>query len=127
MQEAHSRDWWRATVANWQASGQTAAAFAAGLGVNPKSLPWWQGKFRRESLAARSPAPRFVEVQVPQTAPVPVPAPAPAPAPLRPAMAAQAPGLVAHVGTVRFDVSIGTDPVYVAALLAAVAKAVSPC
>ena len=29
MQEAHSRDWWRATVANWQAGGQTAAAFAS--------------------------------------------------------------------------------------------------
>lgn len=119
MQEAHSRDWWRATVANWQASGQTAAAFATGLGVNPKSLPWWQGKFRRESLAARTPTHRFIEVQVPQPAPIPAPA--------LPAVTAQPHKLVAHVGMVRFDLPVGTDPVYVAALLAAVAKAVSPC
>ena len=121
MQEAHSCDWWRATVANWQASGQTAAAFAAGLGVNPKSLPWWQGRFRRETLMARRPTQRFVEVQVPQATPTPIPQPAP------PGPAAQAQWFVAHVGAVRFDVSIGTDPVYVATLLAAVAKAVSPC
>jgi hypothetical protein len=125
MQEAHSREWWRAAVANWAASGQTAAAFASGLGVNPKSLPWWQGKFRREGASRSPPAARFVEVQVPHAAPRPEPAPA---ALLTlPAVPTQPQRFVARVGATHFEVQVGTDPSYLAALFAAVARAEIPC
>lgn len=125
MQEAHSREWWRATVVSWQASGQTATGFAGGLSVNPKSLSWWQGEFRREAQAARRPAARFVEVQVPRAAPTATLTPAPTPVPA--SIAAPPQRLVVQVGPVRFDVQVGTDPGYLAALFAAVGKAGHPC
>lgn len=126
MREAHSREWWRATVANWTASGQTAAAFAAPLGVDPKSLSWWRGLLRREATSLHKPAARFVEVHVPHPSPLPALAPPPEPA-LPAAAPAQPQSLVARVGAVRFDVSVGTDPGYLAALFAAVGKAGIPC
>lgn len=125
MREAHNREWWRAAVANWTASGQTAAAFAGPLGVDPKSLSWWRGMFRREAASRERPGARFIEVEVPH--PTPLAAPAPPPALAHSSEAVLQQGLVARVGAVQFELLVGTDTGYLAALFAAVAKAGYPC
>lgn len=119
MRKPHSRDWWRTTVANWQASGQTAAAFAKPLDVDAKSLQWWQQWLRREAAKSKRQTARFIEVEV--TVPA---APKGAPA----LVAATAPRtLAARVGAVHFEMAVGTDPAYLATLFAAVGRAVAPC
>lgn len=40
---------WRDRVAAWRASGQTAAAYAAGQGFSVNALRWWSSRLRREA------------------------------------------------------------------------------
>lgn len=115
MGEAHGRKWSRTGVDNWTASGQTAAAFAAPLGVDPESLSWWRGHLRREGASRQRPAARFIEVEVQH--PTPVAALKPPPARAHPSQAVQPQGLVARVGAVRFELLVGTDTGYLAALV----------
>ncbi|MSQ84885.1 MAG: hypothetical protein EXR77_18765 [Myxococcales bacterium] len=119
MRKPHSRDWWRASVANWQASGQTAATFAQTLDVDAKSLQWWRQWLVREDAKAKRPPSRFVEGEVT--------AAAPAAAQACPAATVPPQSLSAQIGVVQFDIVVGTDPAYLAELFAAVGKALVRC
>ena len=54
-----TRDEWRQLCSASYASGMTARAFAAAVGVNANTLSWWRWQLRSE-LAPEPP--RFVEV-----------------------------------------------------------------
>jgi hypothetical protein len=51
---------WKKRVKRWERSGQTAARFAARLGVNPYTLKWWKWALGTER-ARRSAAPSTIE------------------------------------------------------------------
>jgi hypothetical protein len=51
---------WKKRVERWERSGQTAARFAARLGVNPYTLKWWKWALGTER-ARRSAAPSTIE------------------------------------------------------------------
>ena len=40
---------WKKRVAEWRASGQTAAAFSAGRGWSPQTLRWWSSRLGRKA------------------------------------------------------------------------------
>jgi hypothetical protein len=42
-------------VANWKASGQTAAEFAAGRGYAPATLKWWSSRLNTGAVSGGSP------------------------------------------------------------------------
>jgi hypothetical protein len=44
-----SREEWRKRVERWKDSGLTAEQFAAELGINPRTLQFWQYKLRQAS------------------------------------------------------------------------------
>lgn len=46
-----SREEWRKRIERWKDSGLTAEQFAAELGINPRTLQFWQYKFRRAAGA----------------------------------------------------------------------------
>ncbi len=47
-----TREEWAARVAKWKESGLSAPAFAAQLGVRPKTLTWWRANLVRLATAA---------------------------------------------------------------------------
>jgi hypothetical protein len=72
------REEWAKRVERWRDSGLTTAEFAAGLGINPRTLTYWAWALKREARGkkrtwrakSRTPvtapavrAPAFVEVQ----------------------------------------------------------------
>lgn len=54
--DAHAR--WAVRIAAFEASGQTARAFARAHDLNPSTLAWWRWRLRREAERARGAAPR---------------------------------------------------------------------
>jgi len=48
-----TREEWAARVAQWKESGLSLARFAAGIGVNPKTLAWWRGELVRAASAPK--------------------------------------------------------------------------
>jgi transposase-like protein len=84
-----TREEWRELCSASYASGMTARAFAAAVGVNANTLSWWRWQLRSE-LAPRSP--RFVEV---------ADAPAESLADVRDVVDDQTPDLCVEVGDVR--------------------------
>ena len=42
---------WKKRVAEWRASGKTAAAFSAGRGWSPQTLRWWSSRLGRKAQA----------------------------------------------------------------------------
>jgi hypothetical protein len=48
---------WQKRVAEWRASGETAAVFAAREGLKVGTLRWWSSQLRREVTATAAPAP----------------------------------------------------------------------
>jgi hypothetical protein len=58
-----SREEWRRLIARWQRSGQTAAAFAAGAGLNVKTLQFWKYALTRETDAAPASVKGIVELR----------------------------------------------------------------
>jgi hypothetical protein len=48
---------WQKRVAEWRASGETAAVFAARKGVKVGTLRWWSSRLQREVTTATPPAP----------------------------------------------------------------------
>lgn len=57
---------WARLVRKWQRSGETARAFGASHGVNPRTLTWWKWRLRSESCGVGPPKepPRLVPVDV---------------------------------------------------------------
>lgn len=56
-----SRAEWIRICREYEASGETAAAFAGRRRVKQRTLTWWYSRLRREG-ALEQPAPTFVEV-----------------------------------------------------------------
>lgn len=48
---------WQKRVAQWKASGETAAVFAAREGVKEGTLRWWSSRLQREVPTGAGPAP----------------------------------------------------------------------
>jgi transposase-like protein len=48
-----SREEWCKRVERWKESGLTAEQYAAELGINPRTLQFWQYKLRRASGASK--------------------------------------------------------------------------
>ena len=65
-------------MADWKASGLTAAAYAQPRGWSPSTLKWWSSQLNRQEVAAEA-SMRFVRL-------VAAPAPTPPPSPSPPAM-----------------------------------------
>lgn len=121
-----SRSWWSATVSAWRKSGQDFRTYALANHCQPDSLRIWASKLDAQARAAvasrRRPAKaepaRLVRVELTdQMVSVPrivVPPP---------------PGLsvIAVVGAAKLHITIGTDPSYIGALVAAIAQAGGPC
>lgn len=62
-----TRTVWKKRVERWERSGQTAAQFAARLGVNPYTLKWWKWSLgaeraRRSAATSTIEAAQFVEL-----------------------------------------------------------------
>jgi hypothetical protein len=57
---------WARLVRKWQRSGQSARAFGAAHGVNPRTLTWWKWRLGSDSDGVHPPAgpPRLVPVDV---------------------------------------------------------------
>jgi transposase len=64
---------WAERVARWQASGQSAKAFAARERIDAKRLGWWRWRLGASPSLASERAPRFVEMQVIGAAPAGAP------------------------------------------------------
>ena len=47
---------WQRRVAQWRASGETAAVFAAREGIKQSTLRWWSSKLQRDVPPATGPA-----------------------------------------------------------------------
>jgi hypothetical protein len=73
-----SREEWRKRVERWRDSGLTAEQFAAELGINPRTLQYWQYKLRRTAgsgeprvrgkrTAAKDPLPLVEVMHAPMT------------------------------------------------------------
>jgi hypothetical protein len=52
---------WAGLIREFEASSESAARFAAKLGVAEATLKWWQSRLRRESASKQIP---FVDVEV---------------------------------------------------------------
>lgn len=102
-----NREQWRALVAEWKASGQTAKDFARERDMASTSLFYWSSVLRREE-AVRGPA-RLLPVRVTAGA-----------AALRTAQ------LELAVGAMRVRFDDGTAPHYVAAIARALLEASAP-
>ncbi len=61
MQKRRSKAEWIKICEAFDASGETAAAFARRRGVHRRTLVWWRSRLRREDALA-GPASGFVEV-----------------------------------------------------------------
>ena len=57
------RSEWEARVAEWEASGKTAADFAADKGYAPATLKWWASRLRREAAASKTPRVAMAKVE----------------------------------------------------------------
>jgi hypothetical protein len=64
MHPKRARAQWRELVTEFEASGLTAEAFAAGRDLHPDTLRWWRHRLRREEPTALL-APRFVPIALP--------------------------------------------------------------
>ena len=60
---------WQRRVAQWRASGETAAVFAAREGIKEGTLRWWSSRLQREGTAGAGPAavPMVQLVRVPSS------------------------------------------------------------
>lgn len=58
---------WAERVGRWEASGLSAALFAARTGISAKSLVWWRWKLRSLPQVALAPALDFLPVRVVDT------------------------------------------------------------
>ena len=57
MSSRKSKEQWRALCEGYARSGLTVAAYASGMGVNPRTLNWWRGQFGlRRGKLGRKPA-----------------------------------------------------------------------
>jgi hypothetical protein len=58
---------WQKRVAEWRASGETAAVFAAREGIKVGTLRWWSSRLQREvtTTAALAPVPMVQLVRIP--------------------------------------------------------------
>jgi hypothetical protein len=66
MSSRKSKEQWRALCEGYARSGLTVAAYASGVGVSPRTLNWWRGRFglrcgKPGRKPARAPG-SFVEV-----------------------------------------------------------------
>jgi len=107
MRPKRPRSWWQTIVADFETSGLTVTRFAALHDLHPESLRHWRSKLARELPAAGGMA--LVRVELAEVAP----------------LAPQV--LTAVVGPAELRVIIGTDPSYVGAVVAAIARAAQPC
>lgn len=102
-----SRVEWELLIAELEASGQSVARFSARRGLNPRSLQWWRWKLHRTEPVARNAeaSVRLIPVDVIEsaaTADVGNPAP-----------------IEVSLGDLAVRVAVGTEPAYVASLIAA--------
>lgn len=107
MRPKRPRSWWQPIVADLQSSGLTVTRFAALHDVHPESLRHWRSKLARESPTATGMT--LLRVELAEVAP----------------LAPQV--LTAIVGPAELRVVIGTDPGYVGAVVAAIARAAQRC
>lgn len=61
---AHSREWWRATVARWKRGGLSAREFGAKEGVSHRTLTWWSSELGRGTRAKRGSAEAIVPIEI---------------------------------------------------------------
>lgn len=64
MAANRSEEEWQRLVGGWRASGLPCRAFAAQLGVHPKTLTWWAWRLGSRAASRGRPSPGFVEVVV---------------------------------------------------------------
>ena len=114
MRTRHDRPWWQTTVTAWQGSGLTAEVFSAKRGINPTTLCWWRGRLAREAAEPASEL-TLLRVEVAEVEAIREPAPA------------HSVLLCALVGPAELRIAIGTDPAYIGAVVAAIARAVQRC
>lgn len=103
MRARKSREEWAAVVADFEKSGLTSAQFCASRRLKPDTLKWWRwhlGRNRAPAKAARDV--RLVPVDLIASA----------------MKAAAPPPVIIAVAGVSVRVEIGTDPAYVAVLVA---------
>ncbi|MFM2420220.1 MAG: hypothetical protein RL385_4943 [Pseudomonadota bacterium] len=100
-----TRDEWRAVVAEWKASGQSAREFAAARGLSRGSLFYWSSELARE---APTPAAKLLPVRV------------------MPSVVPTAREVELTVGSVRVRLDGQASPAYVAALARALVDATTP-
>jgi transposase-like protein len=101
-----SREEWRRVIRQWRASGVSQEQFATRLGVARSTLSWWCWEIGREDDGDLGPGDEvaFVPVEVAAQAPTDG--------------AANSPVAVVEVGRARIRIAAGTDPRWVAALVA---------
>lgn len=104
------REVWSKRVAEWRASGLTAAEFAVGRGFAGATLKWWSSELGAEAQRTdASPRSRGPVVRLAQVVRVP------------PARAASAPtAIVVELGGARVLVPTGADAATLTTVLAAV-------
>ncbi len=101
--ERRSRSWWANTVARWKASGLSASEFAARERVVERTLRWWSSALRRDTRAERG-SPRIEPIAIELVSSAPT-------------FASSGGSIEIAVGRARLRVDVGTDVVYVAALV----------
>lgn len=98
-----ARAWWQATVARWRRSGRTAAEFAEREGLSANTLQWWSSRLGSDTRAEHgSPVPMPIEIAVPDGGTRP-----------------RAETFEIAIGDTVVRCEVGTDVVYVAALVRA--------
>ena len=97
----HNLTWWRKTIADFTASGLSREDFAKRRGVHPESIRQWHRRLRDESV------PTLVRVELPEATP-----------------AVSSSVLEVVVGPAELRFVVGTDTIYVGALVASIARAV---
>jgi len=107
MGKRRSRAEWELLVTEMEASGQSVARFSARRGLKPETLQWWRWQLRRASPVAGNARPtiRLLPVGMVESAA---------------SADVGTPALVeVFLGDIGVRVPVGTEPGYVAALIAA--------
>jgi hypothetical protein len=107
MEERRNRAEWESLIAEWDASRESAARFGAQRGIKPRTLAWWRWNLHRaKSASANGEAPiRLLPVDVTEsTATADVANPA---------------SIEIALGDIALRIAVGTEPTYVASLIAA--------
>jgi transposase len=106
MRATETEGKWRERVAEWRASGQTAAEYCAERGLSVGTLRWWSSRLKRKGRPGRASSPTVRLAQVVRS---------PAAPPARGAVVVEL-----RDARARITIEAGVDPETLAVVLAAI-------